>query len=1253
VDVGNLQSTLTLDGDQFFVTVKRAGEVLQTFNGQLKTTQDITGKTEAAHATLSRSFRNFMVTVAATRFALMDFNEIVLGIPRGVMKMSGEMERLMKLMEGLSTATTEAGKRADAVKGFDFITRMAQTAPFQIKAITDSFVKLKSAGIDPLDGMLQGLIDSVAKFGGNSETLQRATVAIQQMAGKGVISMEELRQQLGEAVPNAMQMMATGLGMSMAELSKAVSKGTVQAQGALERFKLVLLAENEGAARAMMDTWTGMQAQLATQMTLLGKTVGDAGFFQAVKQQMGDLNSFLHSGAASGLAQDLGRGLAKATIAIAEAIRTLIEFRTAIINTAEILGATYLATKFGAMFESWRVNAAATITAMTANNAKIIAAQQQLVAEQTAIDVAAQEAKIARNVQEISRKQAEYATLIALEERYQAQITAIRQAGIAAARAQGSAALLGGVAGGGASAAAAQAQLMQVSAMAAARKAEMAAIDASNIALRANATQIAASGEAALAQAGKIGIAARAAGLFGAAVTALGGPLSALTIALTVGITLWQLFGNKGKEAIDKINAAARNGTGDREALSLVTKQIEDLQKKIATRQKDVDDIGAQGDGGSSQQRQRIAKQSAAAQAELDGYKAQLTDMMNKRTKIRSDLQNQEVERGRSIIDAGVQKDLDNIVKAKAAERDAITQKMLALEKDPKYATDKSLQKQVDDLGKAKGKVDIAQFDAEAQLLEARVKQMDDKIAAGLIDGDSKVTQGARAQLTKLAQEKRELAARAGQIIGTPSFAPAKDPKPHVPKEDPLYKMVKQTEDALEQAKAELDIAEDGAVNFWALYNKAADHIEKLRQEGKFNYKDDDKVVHDRKAGLTADEKNALQEATYNEAIAEADKRNKQGMAAATRALTGENDDLRASQERLDGATGKIDGTFEKTTRQFDLLKMGMVEGTAAFDEFLQKMTRAQNIAAKTDLNNFLAQMLEENKKLQLDAVVDDRDRNTLEYNQFVALQRAKFAEISKNLQAMGPMTIEMQAEMDRAASALADNIGYATTALVKKNRTALQMLLDDWKNTTNAIEGLQAKWADDWVETIMTATTEGKLDWKKMVESMLADILRLQLRSNVAQTGGSIFQLIGSWVGKLFSGGGGLGAPGGPSFGSDGGGIPSFAMGGVMGSGGSLPLQRYATGGVANSPQLALFGEGRGPEAYVPLPDGRSIPVSMRGGDAPTVVVNVINQSGQNVQAEQKGGPRMDGERMILDVVLSAAGKPGGFRDGMRGALR
>jgi hypothetical protein len=101
----------------------------------------------------------------------------------------------------------------------------------------------------------------------------------------------------------------------------------------------------------------------------------------------------------------------------------------------------------------------------------------------------------------------------------------------------------------------------------------------------------------------------------------------------------------------------------------------------------------------------------------------------------------------------------------------------------------------------------------------------------------------------------------------------------------------------------------------------------------------------------------------------------------------------------------------------------------------------------------------------------------------------------------------------------------------------------------------------------------------------------------------------------------------------------------------GPAALRKYAAGGIATGPQLALYGEGSMNEAYVPLPDGRRIPVAMAGG-APGVTVNVINQSGAPVNAQQ-GQARFDGRQMILDVVLTAANTPGGFRDGMKQAMK
>lgn len=67
------------------------------------------------------------------------------------------------------------------------------------------------------------------------------------------------------------------------------------------------------------------------------------------------------------------------------------------------------------------------------------------------------------------------------------------------------------------------------------------------------------------------------------------------------------------------------------------------------------------------------------------------------------------------------------------------------------------------------------------------------------------------------------------------------------------------------------------------------------------------------------------------------------------------------------------------------------------------------------------------------------------------------------------------------------------------------------------------------------------------------------------------------------------------------------FADGGIMTSAGPVPLRKYSGGGIANSPQAAIFAEGGIPEAFVPVPSGK-IPVEMRGAMGGVTVVQHIN---------------------------------------------
>lgn len=67
--------------------------------------------------------------------------------------------------------------------------------------------------------------------------------------------------------------------------------------------------------------------------------------------------------------------------------------------------------------------------------------------------------------------------------------------------------------------------------------------------------------------------------------------------------------------------------------------------------------------------------------------------------------------------------------------------------------------------------------------------------------------------------------------------------------------------------------------------------------------------------------------------------------------------------------------------------------------------------------------------------------------------------------------------------------------------------------------------------------------------------------------------------------------------------GSAGFAKGGIMPGQitNTVPFQAFARGGVATSPTMALFSEVPGQaEAFVPLPDGRTIPVTVNGDTSP-----------------------------------------------------
>jgi tape measure domain-containing protein len=170
--------------------------------------------------------------------------------------------------------------------------------------------------------------------------------------------------------------------------------------------------------------------------------------------------------------------------------------------------------------------------------------------------------------------------------------------------------------------------------------------------------------------------------------------------------------------------------------------------------------------------------------------------------------------------------------------------------------------------------------------------------------------------------------------------------------------------------------------------------------------------------------------------------------------------------------------------------------------------------------------------------------------------------ELEKQVQAIEDR-LNLQGQLVNKTLELADAEKKAREEREKSEQRAAEI-----KELYSNIKGTIAEGIIGGIEATIEAAMTGAEDLEEQLKQIAAGVLK-QIGSALLRFG----------LNSLF-----------PGFG--------FANGGIMTSSGPAPLKRYSQGGIANRPQLALYGEGSKPEAYVPLPDGRRIPVALQGQD-------------------------------------------------------
>jgi tape measure domain-containing protein len=198
-----------------------------------------TRRTEAATTRLFDEMTSGLNKLESSLFSLKSiliaFTAVI-----GIFKQIGE--EITRFQAFISAMSVSTGGVKEARVEFAFLMDMADRLGISINALSHNYSQMAAAATNSGMTMTQ-LRDIFESFSVAARVMHLSSqdtklmfYSLTQMVSKGVVSMEELRRQLGEKLPGAMNIAANSLNTTMPQLEAAIRKGVVNSAKFLPIF---------------------------------------------------------------------------------------------------------------------------------------------------------------------------------------------------------------------------------------------------------------------------------------------------------------------------------------------------------------------------------------------------------------------------------------------------------------------------------------------------------------------------------------------------------------------------------------------------------------------------------------------------------------------------------------------------------------------------------------------------------------------------------------------------------------------------------------------------------------------------------------------------------------------------------------------------------------------------------------------------------------------------------------------------------
>ena len=290
---------------------------------------------------LSNSLKRMFVGVIGT-FAV-----------KSIMDATVKLDTLQRSMAAL------AGSEAGGHSQLSFLRAEADRLGQSFVTIADSYKNLFAAGKGAgwgdreIQNVFSSVLEAGTVLGSSKQQIGGALLALEQMISKGKVSMEELRRQLGNALPGAMQIAAKAMGVTSAELQEMLKNG-LASEDFVKRFASTLHSEYANKVPQAARTLRAELERLGNAVFFLQTALLDGDNMQGVADAIREITQLISNPVFLKGINEIGKLVAflakhiKLIIGIAVIIGLQRIWQQLVILRLELLTTTFAAGSLGA-----------------------------------------------------------------------------------------------------------------------------------------------------------------------------------------------------------------------------------------------------------------------------------------------------------------------------------------------------------------------------------------------------------------------------------------------------------------------------------------------------------------------------------------------------------------------------------------------------------------------------------------------------------------------------------------------------------------------------------------------------------------------------------------------------------------------------------------------------------------------------------------------------------------------------------------